>query len=66
MPPEVIKKQSYGISIDWYLWGVLLYEMISGLPPYFEKNVKKLQNNILNNKLEIPDDISEDCKDLLK
>lgn len=66
MPPEVIKKQSYGLSIDWYLCGVLLYEMITGLPPYFEQNTKRLQKNILNNKLEIPDDVTEECKDLLQ
>lgn len=66
MPPEVVKRQNYGLSIDWYLCGVLLYEMLTGLPPYFDQDTKKLQKNITTMKLDIPDDISEECQDLLK
>lgn len=40
--------------------------MLTGLPPYFSKSTHKIQDNILNKKLEIPTDLSEDCQDLLK
>ena len=35
MPPEMINKKSYGKSIDWFLLGVVLYEMLFGVPPFF-------------------------------
>lgn len=54
MPPEVLNQQSYGKSIDWYLVGVILYEMIVGVPPYFEKSQKAVRRNILKAKLTFP------------
>jgi protein-serine/threonine kinase len=35
LAPEMIRKAGHGKSVDWYLLGVLLYEMIVGQPPYF-------------------------------
>lgn len=58
MPPEILTHKNYGRNIDWYLIGVLLYEMLTGLPPYFNKNSKLIQKNIINNKLELPKDAS--------
>jgi len=66
MPPEILQHKSYGKNIDWYLCGVLLYEMLTGLPPYFHKNAKLIQKNIIQNKLKIPKDLSPNCRDLLK
>ena len=38
LAPEMIKKSGHGKSVDWYLCGVLLYEMIVGVPPYYSNN----------------------------
>ena len=38
LAPEILKKQGHTKSIDWYLCGVLLYELIVGLPPYYNNN----------------------------
>ena len=31
----MVKRKGHGKSVDWYLLGVLLYEMLVGSPPYF-------------------------------
>jgi serine/threonine protein kinase len=31
----MLKKTGHGKSVDWYLLGVLFYEMLVGIPPYF-------------------------------
>jgi serine/threonine protein kinase len=38
LAPEMLIKQGHGKAIDWYLLGVLLYEMLCGKPPYFDEN----------------------------
>ena len=35
LAPEMIKKTGHGKPVDWYLLGVLLYEMLVGIPPYY-------------------------------
>ena len=46
LAPEMIKKVGHGKSIDWYLLGVLLYEMLVGIPPYYSNNKEQLYENI--------------------
>lgn len=36
LAPEMLKRKGHGKSVDWYLFGVLLYEMLVGESPYFD------------------------------
>ncbi|PPQ63752.1 hypothetical protein CVT24_004261 [Panaeolus cyanescens] len=36
LAPEIIMQQRYNKSVDWYALGVLIFEMLSGLPPYHQ------------------------------
>lgn len=38
LAPEVLKRSGHGKSVDWYLLGVMFYEMLVGIPPYFSSN----------------------------
>ena len=38
LAPEMLKRQGHGKSVDWYLLGVLFYEMLVGIPPYYSNN----------------------------
>lgn len=38
LSPEMLKRSGHGKSVDWYLLGVLLYEMLVGIPPYYSNN----------------------------
>ena len=66
LAPEVLKKQGHGKAVDWYLLGVLLYEMLTGVTPYYDKNKNNLFYNIEQGKLVIPNYVSENAKSLLK
>ena len=39
LAPEVLTRQGHGKSVDWYLFGVFIYEMLLGIPPYFTTNM---------------------------
>jgi len=38
LAPEMLCKAGHGKSVDWYLLGVLLYEMTVGQPPYYSES----------------------------
>ena len=65
LAPEMLKRQGHGKSIDWYLLGVLLYEMLVGIPPYYSNNKDQLYDNIQRGPLKLPNFLSEEARSLL-
>ena len=65
LAPEILKKQPHYKSLDWYLTGLLLYEMIVGQPPYYKNNRKELFENIMSGPLRIPQSMSLEARDLI-
>lgn len=66
LAPEMLRRAGHTKSVDWYLLGVLLYEMLVGSPPYYSNNREQLYNNIQRGKLKIPKGLSNEAKDLIK
>ena len=66
LAPEMVKRIGHGKVVDWYLLGVLLYEMLIGFPPFYSTNREQLIRNIESAKVIIPDRISTNCRDLIK
>lgn len=65
LAPELLLGQGYSKVVDWWTLGVLLYEMLTGLPPYYDENVPKMYKKILQDPLVFPDGFDRDAKDLL-
>ena len=65
LAPEMLKKQGHGQALDWYLLGVLLYEMVVGVTPHFSANRETLFNNIRYADVKFPRAMSANLKDLL-
>ena len=66
LPPETLNMKGVGKSGDIYGIGAVLYEMISGTPPFFSNEIAVLFNKIKNCQLVLHQYFSEDLKDLLK
>ena len=66
LAPEMLKRKGHTKSVDWYLLGVLIYEMLHGSSPYFSQNREQLFENIRKAKLTIDKNLSEQVQDLLK
>jgi serine/threonine protein kinase len=66
MAPEMIRRSGHGMAVDWYLLGVLLYEMLVGFPPFYSPNREQLFKNIENAKVRVPARVSSTARDLIK
>ena len=65
LAPELIQRQVYGPEVDWYLMGVLLYEMLVGIPPFFSCNKDLLFSNIQKARIKFPKFISSTAQHLI-
>jgi len=65
LAPEVLEGGKYNKSVDWWSLGTLMYEMLCGLPPFYDDDVQKMYIKIVSDPLAFPDHISEEAKDLL-
>lgn len=65
MAPEVLLQVGHGKSVDWYLLGVLIYEMIFACTPFYCANRKELFDNIVAGSVRFPSRISDECMDLV-
>ncbi|KAL7628366.1 hypothetical protein AAE478_002568 [Parahypoxylon ruwenzoriense] len=65
MAPEVVQGQKYGKAVDWWSFGALGYDLMTGNPPFRGGNHAKIQQNIVKQKLVLPYFLSADAKDLL-
>ncbi|KAG2464036.1 SGK1 kinase, partial [Polypterus senegalus] len=53
LAPEVLRKQPYDRTVDWWCLGAVLYEMLYGLPPFYSRDVAEMYDNILHKPLEL-------------
>jgi len=65
LAPEVLKGQGHGIAVDWWSLGTLIYEMLTGLPPFYSQNVNIMYQKILNGELRFPSYVSTEAQSLL-
>ena len=66
LSPEMLSKQGTTKASDIYGIGAILYELISGNPPFYTQDQNLMLQNISENKLEFQEFFSEEIKDLLK
>ena len=65
MAPEMLLSGEHGLSFDYYTLGALLFELLTGLPPFYDKNRSRMRWKILNEELEVPGFVSKAAKALL-
>uniref|UniRef100_A0A8C5AI46 Serum/glucocorticoid regulated kinase family member 3 n=1 Tax=Gadus morhua TaxID=8049 RepID=A0A8C5AI46_GADMO len=51
LAPEVLRKQPYDNTVDWWCLGSVLYEMLYGLPPFYSRDTHEMYDNILHKPL---------------
>eukprot|EP00066_Takifugu_rubripes_P010958 XP_003979241.1 PREDICTED: ribosomal protein S6 kinase alpha-2-like [Takifugu rubripes] len=66
MAPEVVNRRGHAQSADWWSFGVLMYEMLTGSLPFQGKDRKETMALILKAKLGMPQFLSPEVQSLLR
>ncbi|CAP34183.2 Protein CBG16239 [Caenorhabditis briggsae] len=65
MAPEVIKRKPYDHSVDVYSLGCVIYDMLTGGPPFQGKTEKETTRMALKDPLLLPSHLSIECQTIL-
>lgn len=66
LAPELILGESYTRAVDWWTLGILLAEMLAGLPPWYDADHNKMYDQIVNSPLSLhPKHIRGAARELL-
>ncbi|KAJ0241617.1 Serine/threonine-protein kinase KIPK1 [Hirschfeldia incana] len=68
LAPEIIKGEGHGAAVDWWTFGVLLYELLYGKTPFKGYNNDQTLANVVLENLKFPDSplVSFQAKDLIR
>ncbi|XP_071227520.1 serine/threonine-protein kinase Sgk2-like isoform X2 [Salvelinus alpinus] len=66
LAPEILRKEPYDRTVDWWCLGAVLYEMIYSLPPFYSRDMSELYDGILHKPLPLPPGKSDAVCSLLQ
>ncbi|OMO95856.1 hypothetical protein CCACVL1_05217 [Corchorus capsularis] len=68
LAPEILLGTGHGATADWWSVGVILFELIVGIPPFNAEHPQIIFDNILNRKIpwpRVPQELSLEAYDLI-
>ncbi|RKO85763.1 kinase-like domain-containing protein, partial [Blyttiomyces helicus] len=67
LAPELLLGLEHGPEVDWWAFGICMFEWIVGCPPFSEETTEGIFRNILNGEIEWPEEgMSPEAKDLVQ
>jgi serine/threonine protein kinase len=55
----------YTKQVDWWSFGAVLFEMLTGAPPYYSSNRNEILKKVVSIPVKVPDYLSDDASSLL-
>jgi len=65
LAPEIIKGEDYTKAIDWWSVGTIIFEMLTGLPPFYTDDEENMYSKIMTADLQFPPFLSNEVCDLI-
>lgn len=65
LAPEMLKRDGHGTAVDWWGLGMVLFEMLTGLPPWYTTDTAKLFERVKHAPLMFPRSVSPEAKEII-
>ncbi|KAF9159779.1 hypothetical protein DFQ26_006185 [Actinomortierella ambigua] len=65
LAPEILLAYEYSYEVDWWSLGTLLFEMLSGVTPFWAENHATMYRRVLEDELEFPLNIDPDARSFI-
>ncbi|KAG9258739.1 kinase-like domain-containing protein [Emericellopsis atlantica] len=68
LAPEVIQNKGHTAAVDWWALGILLYEFLTGYPPFWHQNPMEIYKQIVEKPILFPVEprISDEAQDIIR
>ena len=66
LAPEILQGIGHGKAVDWWSLGTLVFEMLTGLPPFYSRNINHMYEKILKAELRCPSYLPPDVKNMIE
>lgn len=66
LSPEVLDRKGHGTAVDWWNLGMVTYEMLTGLPPWYTTDRDKLFDRLRSAPLKFPYYVSRIAASLIQ
>ncbi|KAF2672994.1 Pkinase-domain-containing protein [Microthyrium microscopicum] len=65
LAPEVIRNTGHGTAVDWWAFGILIYEFLVGQPPFWDQNPMRIYEQIVEGNIRFPSAMTPDARSLI-
>ncbi|KAH7390264.1 camp-dependent protein kinase A [Cadophora sp. MPI-SDFR-AT-0126] len=68
LAPEVIQSKGHTTAVDWWALGILIYEFLTGYPPFWDANPIEIYKKIVSKEVRFPSEpaISPEAQDIIR
>ena len=65
LAPEIVLSSGHTFSVDWWAMGILLFELLTGQPPFTASDPMEIYKRVLANRVSFPSKTGKKAKELI-
>lgn len=66
LAPEMLTEVGHGVGVDWWAFGVIVFEMLAGFPPFYAETPALTCKKVLEGRMTLPRHFDQPSRELVK